>query len=107
MTKMQDCYFVVCDYGKLGRESVINWERCSKENVIEDLLAGGLKNPIEVHYIDREFGMWQDVTQEIAQEIIDRMDYEPKGALFDFLEGALGSRTMADLGRESFEGVAR
>ena len=102
MTHIPEAYYVIEDHGRLGRETVIDWENCSKENIIDALLSGQYTRPIEVHVIDRNVGRWQDVTQEIAQEIIDRLDYEPSGGLFDFCEHALGCRVMAELGREAW-----
>jgi len=97
MTHIPDVYLVVEDHGKRGRETIIDWENCSKQNIIDALLSGQYTRPIEVHCIDRNIGRWQNVTQEIAQDIIDTLDHEPSGALFDFCEHALGCRVMAEL----------
>ena len=102
MTNIPDAYYVVCDHGRLGRETIIDWENCSKRDVIAALLRGEYDRPIEVHCIDRDNGRWFDMSQEIAQEVIDQLDHEPAGGLFDFLEGALGCRTLAELGREAW-----
>ena len=69
-----DTYYVVCDYGRLGRESIINWEDCSKQAVILGLMRGEYKCPIEVHCIDRNDGTWRDVSEDIAREIMDGSD---------------------------------
>jgi hypothetical protein len=102
MADIPATYYVIEDHGRLGRETVIDWEHCSKANIIDRLIAGEYTRPIEVHCIDRELGQWSDVSQDIAQVIVEQLQEEPKGALFDFLEEALGMRLMAELGREAW-----
>ena len=102
MTNIPETYYVVEDHGRLGRETIIDWEHCSRSNIIDRLISGEYTRPIEVHCIDREAGIWQDVSEDIATEVVENLQEEPKGALFDFLESVLGIRLMAELGRESW-----
>ena len=100
MTNIPDAYYVICDHGRLGRETIIDWENCSRQNIIDALVRGEYERPIEVHMIDRNDGRWQDVSEDIARETIGLLDHEPRGGLFDFLEDKLGCHAMADLHRE-------
>lgn len=100
--QIPDAYYVVCDHGRLGRETIIDWEHCSKQNIIDALVRGEYDRPLEVHCIDRTANHWFDMSAEIADEVIQQLDHEPRGGLFDFLEGVLGCRTMAELGREAW-----
>ncbi len=102
MTNIPDAYYVIEDHGRLGRETVIDWEHCAKSEIIAALVAGEYTRPIEVHCIDRNEGRWQDVTEIIAQDVIDALDHEPAGDLFGFLESTMGCRVMAELGREAW-----
>ena len=104
MTHIQETYYVVCDYGKLGRETIINWEDDSKRSVLVGLERGEYKKPIEVHCIDRNDGTWRDVSEDIAREVVAALQSFPDGDLFDFLENHLGCQFMAELGREMKEG---
>lgn len=102
MSNIPDAYLVVCDYGRKGRETIIDWEHCSKRDILDGLLSGQYERPIEVHCIDRNAGTWQDVSDLIAQDVIAALDHEPCGGLFDFCELHLGCQVMAELGREAW-----
>lgn len=87
-----EAFYLVLDYGKRGRESIINWERCSKRDVIDDILRGDYGGMLaDVCCIDREDGRWSDVSEDIAREILDGLDTPPSPELFEFLERQLGS----------------
>lgn len=84
-------YYLVLDFGRAGRESVINWERSTKEDVIYDILSGDHGGRLyEVHCIDRDVNRWDDVTEEIAREVWDRITDRPRVELIEFLEDKLG-----------------
>jgi len=98
-----EVYYVITDHGRRGRETIIDWEACSKRDVIEALVTGQYDRPLEVHCIDREGRRWADVSEDIAREICSRVvdgDPMPVGGVFDFCEQHLGCRAMADLARE-------
>jgi len=79
-------YYLYLDYGKAGRESVIDYERCFKSDVIDDILTNNYQGALlGVHCIDRDEGRWTDVSEDIAREIMDDLDFEPEGDLAEFL----------------------
>ena len=98
-----DTYYLVCDFGKAGRETVINWEACSKADILQAALRGEYQGSLlEIHAIDRNDGRWSDVSEDMAREICGRVvDGEPMpaGDLFDFCERYLGCEHMANLAR--------
>ena len=69
-TAKQDIYFVKQDWGKLGFEAVINYDRSSKGQVIEDLVAGeyvnskGYGNVAGVFSMNFESGRCKDATED-------------------------------------------
>lgn len=98
-----EAFYLVLDYGKRGRESIINWDACSKRDVIDTIKRGDYRGLLtEVHCIDREGGRWSDASEDIAREILDGLDTPPSPELFEFLERQLGSVTMMEL-REAAE----
>ena len=100
MTHIPETYYIVCDYGKNGRESIINWEDCSKQAAILAITRGQCETPLEVHCIDRNDGTWRDVSEDIARDIAGDLREYPEGNLCDFLETHLGHEFMADMKRE-------
>lgn len=70
----QEIYFVKQDWGKNGFEAQINYDRCSRSQVIEDLIAGeyataaGEQNVAGVFYINIAEGVSRDVTEDILNE---------------------------------------
>lgn len=98
-----EAYFTVIDYGPRGRESIINWERCSKADLIADILSGEVEpNMIGglFHLIPSE-GTCRDVTEDLAREIATKhLDETPSYELLTFLEQHLGCAFMADVVRE-------
>ena len=84
-------YYLVLDFGRAGRETVIDWEDCSKENAILRVLRGDYVGTlVNVHCIDRDAMTWMDVTEEIAREVWDRLEDHPSPPLVEFLENSLG-----------------
>ena len=71
-----------------------------RASTVKAIVDGQITDVVSVHCASD--GRFQDVTQEIAQDILDRLDYEPTGDLFDFLESTFGCRVMADLARETW-----
>ncbi len=100
-----EVFYIVADFGKLGRETVINWEACTKRDVIDALIHGEPDNPIAVHCVNMEDKRWADVSEDIAREIVDGLtEYPEDGGLYDFLEDHLGCAFMAELAREMAPG---
>lgn len=103
MTNIPDTYYLVCDFGKAGRETVIDWEANSKADILRKIATQDYQGQLlEVHCISRDDGTWSDVSEDIAHDVLDALDCEPQGDLYDFLENALGTRTMAEMGREAW-----
>ncbi len=93
-------YFIMADLGKLGRETIIDWGDCSRESVILDLLRGEHDRPLEVHCIDFDDKTCLPVSEDIAREVLSRLDHYPTGGLLDYLEQHLGCEAMANVARE-------
>ena len=74
-TAIPEVFYIVADFGRLGRETVIDWEACTKRDIIDALIRGEPDRPLEVHCIDREGKTWTDVSEEIAQEVVDQLDH--------------------------------
>ena len=84
-------YYLKLDFGNLGRESVIDWEDASRESVILRILNGDYRGRLmAVHCIDRDANRWDDVTEDIARDVWDRLRDRPHIELIEFLENALG-----------------
>lgn len=99
-----EAFYLVLDFGKRGRETIIDWERCSKSDIIDDIIKGDYGGKlIEVGCIDRSAGRWWDVSEDIAREVLDKLDTDPQGDLFEFLERQLGCEHMAQFFREAAE----
>ena len=69
-----EVFFVKQDWGKLGFEAQINYDRCSKAQVIADLVSGeyansdGEMNVAGVFYFNIAEGKCRDVTEDILNE---------------------------------------
>lgn len=95
MTQIPEAYYLVLDYGRIGRESVIDWENADKETIIRRVVNGDYTgNLLAVHCIDMEFGLWSNVSEDIGQEIVDRLVETPHPDLFDWLENQFGCERM-------------
>ena len=108
-------YYVIDDHGRLGRETVIDWEACSKSDVIAALLSGQYDKPIAVHCIEEDDNRWTDVSEDIARDLIapaiDRYGFDDDGQIAascrefierhasDALEAAEGEYASARLDR--------
>lgn len=95
-----EAFYIVADFGRLGRSSVIDWEHCTKQDMIAQLKSGEYDKPLEVHCIDRDGGTWSDVSEDVAREILGELREEPTDGLLDFLENNLGCGHVADKCRE-------
>ena len=91
MSHIPEVFYLVLDFGKIGRETVIDWEHCSKADIMGKILSGDYGGSLlAVHCIDREFGLWHDVSEDIAQELCDDLNYEPHPDLLNWLQDQLG-----------------
>mgnify|MGYP001562951322 CR=1 FL=1 len=83
-----EVYYIIADFGRLGRETVINWEACTKQDAINGL--GEYDKPLTVHCIDMEGKRWSDVSEDIALEILHRIvsntEDNPRGGVRAFIE---------------------
>lgn len=101
---MSELFFVECD-GKInGRRAVWfaerDMDRTGLSNTVDDIISGDLVRVCKVYRADTETGRFADVSEDVAREIINRLDTDPAGDLLDFCEGALGCRVMANFARE-------
>ena len=70
----QEVYFVKQDWGKNGFETMINYDRCSREQVIADISSGeyatasGEPNIAGVFYFNIAEGIARDVTDDIMRQ---------------------------------------
>lgn len=96
---ISDAYYLVLDYGKQGRETVIDWEACSKADILQKITRQDYNGQLlEVHCIDRNDGRWANVSEDVAREVCDAG--LPEGDAFQFCEQHLGCEHMADLSRD-------
>jgi hypothetical protein len=61
-------YFIINDHGRAGRETVIDWESCSRQDAIYALLSGQYAKPLAVGCIEDMH--LRDVSEDIALELI-------------------------------------
>lgn len=102
-TKIPEAFFIVADFDKLGRATCIDWERCSRADMLAQLKSHEYDRPLSVQHIIPAEGTIRDVSEEFAQAIIDGVsdgDEYPHGGLLDFCEDHLGCQTMAEVARE-------
>jgi hypothetical protein len=74
----QDTYIVLNDFGdRLGRAwPEVDEDRANRESVIRELLEGQFSNPVRVVAFNTGEGWSRDASDEIANELIRRMDIE-------------------------------
>lgn len=94
-----DRYFIEADYGKLGIDAALNYERSSKQHIIEDLTDGEHDMPLAVYRFNMDEGHCGDVSEDIAREIAQSLEYTPGKSLMFFLERHLPIDEMNDLVR--------
>lgn len=85
-------FFVLCDFGKLGREWIardpgaMDWQ-----STVENIASGEINGMIEV----REAGTWADKTREAAQAVSTKLARSGEPLSYDqysFVELHLGTR---------------
>ena len=70
----QTVYIVLCDFGPLGQAYFeTDPERADLETTITDLLSGQYDNPVRVVAFNTAEGWSQDVSEEVAREIMRRV----------------------------------
>ena len=83
-----EVYYIITDYGKFGRATTIDWEACTKQDAINGLAE--YEKPIAVHCIDMEGNRFADVSEDIALEILHRIESNtednPRGGVRAFIE---------------------
>ena len=91
-------FYLVLDYGKAGRESVIDWENCSKNDILRAIICGDYNGKlIGVHRIERDDNLWTDVSEDMANEVFDALQFEPHQDLTSFLQNQLGFERVNQL----------
>jgi hypothetical protein len=69
-------------------------------NTVDDIMRGQVEHVVAVYAADDEFGLWQNVSEEVCQEIANRLDAPPEGGLKDFLENVMTCEFVAQLERD-------
>ena len=86
----QTVYLVLCDFGPLGQAYCeTNPERADLETTITDLLSGQYDNPVRVVAFNTAEGWSQDVSEDVAREIMRRVGLiggELSPSLADFVD---------------------
>jgi hypothetical protein len=81
---------VLCDFGPLGQAYCeTNPERADLETTITDLLSGQYDNPVRVVAFKTAEGWSQDVSEDVAREIMRRVGLiggELSPSLADFVD---------------------
>jgi hypothetical protein len=87
-------YLVLNDFGRYGRAySETSEERADLETTITDLITGQYDRPVRVVAFNTAEGWSADVTEDIAREIMRRLDLagdELPAALETFIDQHLG-----------------
>ena len=94
---MFDHYLIEADYGRLGTEATINFQKAAKRDVIRDLVAGEHDMPLRVIAFNVSEGWSRDVSEDIAREIAKKTEYTPAPSLRFFLERHLPVDEMNEL----------
>jgi hypothetical protein len=85
----KDIYFVLDDFGRLGRAwRETDEARTGRATLVRNLLEGQYENPVRVVAFNTAEGWSRDVTVDIADELRRRYaEYdEVPGAVLEFLE---------------------
>lgn len=105
---MTAIFFIECEAKINGRRVTYFAERdCDQmlfQQTVDDIASGQVEGVRKVYRANEETGRWTNVSEEIAQAIIDRTadgDAMPTGEVFDFCEEALGVWKMAAIERET------
>jgi hypothetical protein len=97
----QTFYIVLCDYGPLGQSYCeTSPDRADLETTIADFLSGQYDNPVRVVAFNTTERWSDDVSEDVAREIIRRVDIagdEMSEALSDFVEDHLGPERQLTL----------
>jgi hypothetical protein len=86
----RDAYFVMDDFGRLGRAwREVDPDRTEREAVIRDLLDGQYANPVRVVAFNTAEGWSRDASDDIADALRWRCDLEGRespSSVQDFLD---------------------
>ena len=87
----QNVYLVIDDFGRRGRSyRETDVEATDLETVIQAMLTGEYGNPVRVVAFNTVEGWSQDVSADVAQELRQRCDMQPRDVpsnIQDFVEG--------------------
>jgi hypothetical protein len=82
-----DIYMVLSDYGQLGRSwPEMDEEHTDRETVIRHLLEGQYTSPVRVISFNVSEGWSRDSSEDIADELLNRISDEIPPSLQDFIE---------------------
>lgn len=97
-------HFVECDLIQRGRRipyfAERDPDRMGLSNTVDDILSGQFSDVRKVYRANIEERRFDDVTEEVAQAVLDRLDAQPSRAILEFLEEHLGCAVMARVCRE-------
>lgn len=87
-----------------GRRNAVFVERdrddTDWETTVRDIMSGQVENVRHVWRAEEDINWFEEVSEDVAGEILSRLDREPIGGLLDFLEEHLGIERVADFCRE-------
>ena len=83
-------YFLQLDFGRSGRESIINYEDCSRESVVLSILHRDYSGKLlDVYCWEPDEDRCSNVSEDIAAEVFERLSDHPHEDLTEFLETKL------------------
>lgn len=87
-----------------GRRNAVFVERDRNdtdfETTVRDIMSGEVENVRRVWRGEEDINWFEDVSEDVAAEILSRLDREPTGGLLDFLEEHLGIECVAEFCRD-------
>jgi hypothetical protein len=97
----QTVYLVLCDFGNLGHAYLeTDPEQADLETVISDMISGQFSDPVRVVAFNTVERWAEDVSQDIAREIMRRLDLagnEMPSSLRAFVERHVGPERQLTL----------
>jgi hypothetical protein len=97
-------YFIKCSGLINGRRC--EWfaerdtDRMGFSNTVDDIMRGQVEHVKAVYAADDESDSWQPVSDEICQEIANRLNSAPEGELKELLEEIMGCEFVAQIERD-------
>ncbi len=101
---MSEIHFILCEAKIQGRRVTFFVERdCDRlgfANTVDDILQGQVEGVRKVYRACLADNFFEDVSEDVAIEILNQIDHEPTGEILDYLEDKLGCQAVAEFVRE-------